>query len=70
AIRREIELRRRTEMTIQQFAEEMKEQGNRSPLLEALQTLRTFSREQIKDTDPVGWAEWPPVAQLIQDPQT
>ena len=56
-------------MTIQQFFEELKDQENRSPLLEALRALCTFTREQLEDTDPVAWAEWPPVVPLTEEPQ-
>lgn len=55
-------------MSIRQFAKALVEEGNPSPLLEALQRLRMASLDQLKNRDATTadpeWAIWnqPPAA--------
>lgn len=54
-------------MKIQQFAEQLKQENHASPLMEALQAVRRFNLNTLRDTieqgELLGWPEWPPVGQ-------
>lgn len=47
-------------MTIQQFAEQLKQEDGASPLLRAVQALRTLSLDQISSSvqGMYGWFPW------------
>ena len=46
-------------MEIQQFAEQLEQEANSSPLMESLKALRTCSLEQLQDQMKRGlWLEW------------
>jgi hypothetical protein len=46
-------------MTIQEFAEQLGQQDNPSPLLKGLQELRTYDPEDFRKPLFAGWAMWP-----------
>ena len=50
-------------MKIQQFAEQLQQESHASPLLEALQAVRSFNLTTLRDLIGqgrlLGWPEWP-----------
>lgn len=56
-------------MTMEQFAESMVKQENLSPFLEALQSLRSWEPDQLREHGTkyfCEWAVWPPHAYVEQ----
>lgn len=55
-------------MTMEQFAKSLSEQANPSPLLQALQDLRSWEPDQLRDE--IGyfcdWVTWPPLDHAVK----
>ena len=58
-----------TGMTMEQFAKAMSQQEDLSPLLQALQNLRSRELDELRDHEIkylCDWAVWPPFAYVEQ----